>query len=137
MERNGGGVEPVLARATPSWPGDATPSRGGMSLRRRELLIAAGVCVIARGGAAAQLSVVRRLTLKNVNTGETFDGKYRDEEGPIPEAVADLALLLRDQHANQDGTVDVDTLDFLADAMTEGASNITSASGAARFSENN
>jgi len=88
-----------------------------MSLRRRELLIAAGVCVIARGGAATQLSVARRLTLKNVNTGETFDGKYRDEEGPIPEAVADLALLLRDHHANKVGPIDIDTLDFLADVM--------------------
>jgi len=117
MERNGGDVETVLAGATPCWPGDTTPNSGGLSLRRRELLIAAGVCAIACGGAAAQLSVARRLTLKNVNTGETFDGTYRDAEGPIPEAVADLALLLRDHHANKVGPVDIDTIDFLADVM--------------------
>ena len=43
--------------------------------------------------------------------------RWSEREGPIPEAVADLALLLRDHHANKVGPVDVDTLDFLADVM--------------------
>src|SRR5438477_3282459 len=87
---------------------------------RRELLIAAGLCVLFGGRAAAVPSVPsvpRRLKLKNVHTGETFEGLYRDAAGPIPAALADLAVLLRDHHVNKIGPVHVETLDFLADVM--------------------
>jgi uncharacterized protein YcbK (DUF882 family) len=87
---------------------------------RRELLIAAGLCVLFGGRAAAipsLPSVPRRLKLKNAHTGETFEGLYRDAMGPIPAAMADLAVLLRDHHVNKIGPVHVDTLDFLADVM--------------------
>ncbi|MGE5203550.1 MAG: DUF882 domain-containing protein [Acidobacteriota bacterium] len=84
---------------------------------RRELLIAAGLTVFFAGGAIAAPSVPRRLKLRNANTGETFDGLYRDAGGPIPAAMADLAVLLRDHHANRIGPVHVETLDFLADVM--------------------
>jgi uncharacterized protein YcbK (DUF882 family) len=84
---------------------------------RRELLLAAGVCVLFGARAAAEPSVPRRLRLRNANTGESFDGPYRDADGPIPSAIADLATLLRDHHANKIGPVHVDTLDFLADVM--------------------
>jgi uncharacterized protein YcbK (DUF882 family) len=84
---------------------------------RRELLLATGLCVLFGARAAAAPSVPRRLSLKNANTGETFDGPYRDAGGPIPSAIADLAHFLRDHHANRVGPVHVDTLDFLADVM--------------------
>jgi hypothetical protein len=45
-----------------------------VTLRRRELLLAAGLCLIGVGTASAPLAVPRRLKLKNVNTGETFEG---------------------------------------------------------------
>jgi uncharacterized protein YcbK (DUF882 family) len=82
-------------------------------------LLAAGLCLIGGFGAtAAPLAVPRRLKLKNVNTSETFDGTYRDEEGPIPAAIEDLVQLLRDHHVNKTGPLDIATLDFLADVMT-------------------
>lgn len=90
---------------------------GRMSLRRRDLLIATGLCIIVRGAAAAEPSVARRLKLRNANTGESFEGYYRDGSGPIPGAMVDLAALLRDHHANKIGPVDVAALDFLADVL--------------------
>ncbi len=93
-------------------------------MRRRDLLIATGLLVLVPGSfrpvQAAPLacaSLPRRLKLKNVHTGETFDGTYRDDTGPIPEAITDLAHFLRDFHANKVGPIDVGTLDFLADVM--------------------
>jgi uncharacterized protein YcbK (DUF882 family) len=88
-----------------------------VSLRRRDLLLASGMAVVLGRAATAQPSAPRRLALKNAHTGETFAGPYRDAEGPIPEAMADLALLLRDHHVDKTGPVDVATLDFLADVM--------------------
>ena len=94
--------------------------------RRRDLLIATGLTIIVPGwftpGEAAPVApgrpaLPRRLKLKNVHTGETFDGPYRDANGPIPDAIADLAHFLRDFHVNKMGPVHVSTLDFLADVM--------------------
>lgn len=89
----------------------------GVTWRRRDLLLAAGLVVIFGGGAVAAPSIPRRLSLKNQNTGETFDGPYRDAEGPLPDAMADLVTLLRDHHVNKTGPVDIDMLDFLAAVM--------------------
>jgi uncharacterized protein YcbK (DUF882 family) len=95
-------------------------------LRRRDLLIATGLCILVPGSfcpldaspvAIAQPSFPRRLKLKNVHTGETFEGPYRDDTGPIADAVTDLAHFLRDFHVNKVGPLDVGTLDFLADVM--------------------
>jgi uncharacterized protein YcbK (DUF882 family) len=97
-----------------------------VSLRRRELLLGSGVAVVLASAALAAPSTPRRLELKNAHTGETFAGAYRDAEGPIPGAMADLALLLRDHHVDRTGPVDVATLDFLADVMaTVGQSRAT------------
>jgi len=87
------------------------------SLSRRRLLLAAGFCAVGASRAVGAPLGPRRLKLLNANTGETFEGPYRDADGPVPAAMADLAVLLRDHHANAIGPVDVETLDFLADVM--------------------
>jgi uncharacterized protein YcbK (DUF882 family) len=88
-----------------------------MRFRRRDLLVATGLCILCGAATAAEPSVARRLKLKNAHTGENFEGYYRDESGPIPEAMVDLAAFLRDHHANRIGPVNVATLDFLADVL--------------------
>jgi len=87
------------------------------TLRRRDLLLATGVCILLGRTAFALPTGGRRLTLKNAHTGETFNGPYRDATGPLPSAVADLAVFLRDFHVDKTGPVDVGMLDFLADVM--------------------
>jgi uncharacterized protein YcbK (DUF882 family) len=105
-------------------PSSAQESRAG--LRRRDLLFATGVSILLSGNALARPAEARRLTLKNVHTGETFNGPYRDATGPLPGAVSDLAVFLRDFHVDKIGPVDIAMLDFLADVMA--ATNQTRAS---------
>ncbi|MBP6012931.1 MAG: DUF882 domain-containing protein [Alphaproteobacteria bacterium] len=99
-----------------------------MDLRRRDLLLATGLTLIFGRAAHARIltdtpyvfpprSIARRLSLRNAHTGETFDGPYRDEIGPIPSAMVDLAIFLRDHRENVSGPVFVETLDFLADVI--------------------
>jgi uncharacterized protein YcbK (DUF882 family) len=87
------------------------------TLRRRDLLLATGVCILLRDNAFALPTGGRRLMLKNAHTGETFNGPYRDATGPLPSAVSDLAGFLRDFHVDKSGPVDIGLLDFLADVM--------------------
>jgi len=103
-----------------------------MNFRRRDLLLAAGLLLVfGHAGHAVPLyeggptppdpgSRKRRLTLHNAHTGENFSGLYRDEVGPIPSAMNDLAYLLRDHHENVVGPIYVATLDFLADVLDGG-----------------
>lgn len=88
-----------------------------MNVRRRDLLIASGVWLLLPRAGFALPSAPRRLDLKNAATHETFNGPYRDADGPIPNAMADLQVFLRDFHADKLGPVSVATLDFLADVM--------------------
>ncbi len=88
-----------------------------VDLRRRDILLAATTWLFCSHRAFARPRGKRRLSLVNENTGETFDGVYRDEAGLIPSAASDLAVFLRDHHANRIGPVDLDMLDFLADVM--------------------
>lgn len=88
-----------------------------MTLRRREALLGLGLSLIMPLSARAVPLAPRRLSLKNQNTGETFQGPYCDDGGPIPEALADLTIFLRDFHANKLGPVDVGVLNFLNDVM--------------------
>ena len=99
-----------------------------MQLKRRDFLLATGLTLVFGRAADARIlndtpyifpdrSIPRRLSLRNEHTGETFDGPYRDTFGPIPSAMIDLALFLRDHRENQSGPVYVETLDFLADVI--------------------
>jgi uncharacterized protein YcbK (DUF882 family) len=102
-----------------------------MLLRRRDLLLATGLTLVFGSAASARvlldaepfkfepLSRPRRLRLRHAHTGETFDGPYRDAIGPMPNAMIDLALFLRDHHENLTGPVFVETLDFLADVLEQ------------------
>lgn len=85
--------------------------------RRREALALIGAAIVAPRSAFA--AAPRRLKLFNAHTRETFDGLYRDLLGPIPSAMADLAVFLRDHHSGAVGPIFVETLDILADVMTE------------------
>ena len=91
-----------------------------MTMDRRLLLsIIAGAIVLP--GMARALPAVppgpARLKLSNAHTGETFDGPYRDGNGPIPSAMADLAVFLRDFHSGEIIAMDVGVLDFLGAVM--------------------
>lgn len=86
-------------------------------LRRRDLLLAAGIALVGGGAAPAQTALPRRLRLRNEHTGETFDGAYRDATGPIPAAAADLAIFLRDHRAHRVGPLDIGVVDFLAEVL--------------------
>ena len=68
----------------------------------------------------------RRIKLHNAHTGESFDGPYRDEHGPIAAAMEDLSHLLRDHHSGEQIAIDVGVVDFLAAVMDGvGASRAT------------
>ena len=105
-------------------PVSITPNRA--ALRRRDLLLATGVSVLFGRSAFALPDGAlpiggRRLALKNAHTGESFNGPYRDAVGPLPSAVSDLAVFLRDFHVDKSGPVDIAVLDFLADVMAANA----------------
>ena len=80
-------------------------------------MLATGVTILLGNRAFALPNGARRLMLKNAHTGETFNGPYRDATGPLPDAVSDLAVFLRDFHADKSGPVDIALLDFLTDVM--------------------
>jgi uncharacterized protein YcbK (DUF882 family) len=86
--------------------------------RRLLLSIIAGTIVLP--GMARALPAPpgqTRLKLSNAHTGETFDGLYRDDKGPIPSAMAELAVFLRDFHSGEIIAMDIGVLDFLAAVM--------------------
>jgi uncharacterized protein YcbK (DUF882 family) len=60
---------------------------------------------------------LRRLRLVNANTGETFEGTYRNDEGPIERVVDELCTFLRDHHSGERTQIDVGVIDFLADVL--------------------
>ncbi|HXO00720.1 MAG TPA: DUF882 domain-containing protein [Stellaceae bacterium] len=87
----------------------------------RRLLLSIIAGTVALPGMARALPAAppgpSRLKLSNAHTGETFDGPYRDDNGPIPSAMADLAVFLRDFHSGEIIAMDVGVLDFLAAVM--------------------
>ncbi len=67
-----------------------------------------------------------RLKLLNAHTGETFDGAYRDDKGPISRVMEELSVFLRDHYSGEKIDIDVGVIDFLADVMDAvGASRAT------------
>jgi uncharacterized protein YcbK (DUF882 family) len=111
--------------------------RNRVTVRRRDLLLATGVCILLGRNAFALPVGGRRLLLKNVHTGETFSGPYRDATGPLPSAVADLAVFLRDFHVDKTGPVDIGMLDFLFDVMAATNQNSATVLSAYRTRETN
>jgi uncharacterized protein YcbK (DUF882 family) len=86
---------------------------------RRVFLALAGVSLATpRAARAAPAPVpLRRLSLVNAHTGETFDGPYRDDTGPIGVAMEDLSVFLRDHHSGEKIAMDIGVVDFLAGVM--------------------
>jgi len=60
---------------------------------------------------------LRRLRLVNAHTGETFDGAYRNDQGPIQRVIDELCVFLRDHHSGEKTQIDVGVIDFLADVL--------------------
>jgi uncharacterized protein YcbK (DUF882 family) len=58
-----------------------------------------------------------RLRLVDAHNGTSFDGFYRDANGPIPRVMDELCVFLRDQHSGRMTNIDVGVIDFLADVM--------------------
>jgi len=81
------------------------------------LLTAALAAVPPAARAQPALPKLRRLKLTNAHTGETFEGPYRDEGGPIAAAMEDLSVFLRDHYSGETIDYDVGVLDFLASVM--------------------
>jgi uncharacterized protein YcbK (DUF882 family) len=84
--------------------------------RRLLLSVIAGTVSIP-GMARAMLEMPaspRRLRLTNPHTGETFEGYYRDEKGPLATAMVELSHFLRDFHSGTVIPIDIGVIDFLA-----------------------
>ncbi len=87
--------------------------------RRCFLLGAAGLLGAAPFGAYAVPLASRpfRLQLVDAHTGASFDGVYRDADGPIGRVMDELRVFLRDHHSGKAIDIDVGVVDFLADVM--------------------
>src|SRR5271170_6830230 len=101
-------------------------------MKRRQLLSIVAGCVAwpIAARAAPHPPPLRRLRLVNAHTGETFDGAYRDDNGPIDPVVQELCVFLRDFHCGAVAEMDVGVLDFLAhmlDAVGAAKATILSA----------
>ena len=99
--------------------------------RRRFLLFCAGLAVWPSGArAVSRPPTARRLRLVNSHTGETFEGTYRNDSGPIDRVMDELCIFLRDHHSGERIQMDVGVIDFLAailDAVGETSATILSA----------
>jgi uncharacterized protein YcbK (DUF882 family) len=58
------------------------------------------------------------LRLLDSHTGDTFDGVYRDANGPIARVMDELCVFLRDHHSGGIINIDIGVVDFLAAVMT-------------------
>jgi uncharacterized protein YcbK (DUF882 family) len=86
--------------------------------RRRFLSFAAGLAAFpAAARAVSRPPALRRLRLANANTGETFEGTYRNDNGPIDRVIEELCIFLRDHHSGEKTQMDLGVIDFLADVL--------------------
>jgi uncharacterized protein YcbK (DUF882 family) len=89
-------------------------------MRRRlflSLVAAAAACPSIAPAVPRPPHALRRLRLVNAHTGETFEGAYRNDKGPIQRVVNELCIFLRDHHSGEKTQMDVGVLDFLADVL--------------------
>lgn len=86
--------------------------------RRLFLALATGLLAAPwQARAVPSAPALRRLSLVNAHTGESFDGPYRDALGPIALAMDELSHFLRDHHSGEWIAIDVGVIDFLAAVM--------------------
>jgi uncharacterized protein YcbK (DUF882 family) len=86
--------------------------------RRHFLCLAAGLAAWpSTARAVSRPPKLRRLRLANANTGETFEGTYRNDNGPIDRVMEELCIFLRDHHSGEQTQMDVGVIDFLADVL--------------------
>ena len=88
-------------------------------MNRRHFLAVAASCAAwpSAARAVARPPRLRRLRLANANTGETFEGTYRNDNGPIDRVMEELCVFLRDHHSGEKTQMDVGVIDFLADVL--------------------
>jgi uncharacterized protein YcbK (DUF882 family) len=87
---------------------------------RRRLFLALIAAYAARASTAHALprpQAPRRVRLKNAHTGETFEGTYRGDKGPIGPVMDELCVFLRDHYSGEKTQIDVGVIDFLADVL--------------------
>ena len=90
-------------------------------MNRRRFLLRAAALLSAlpyRAWAAPVASGWPRLRLVDAHSGATFDGVYRDANGPIARVMDELCVFLCDQHSGRMTGIDVRVIDFLANVMT-------------------
>jgi uncharacterized protein YcbK (DUF882 family) len=63
------------------------------------------------------------LRLLDAHSGATFDGVYRDAQGPIVRVMEELCVFFRDRHSGGVVNYDVGVIDFLAKVMTATGQN--------------
>ena len=94
-------------------------SRRPGSLSRRQLLMTGGALAGATAAfgwlprAFAGAEGVRRLTLKNLHSPEVLDVVYRRGDQYVPEALAQVELILRDYRTGDRHPIDPQLLDIL------------------------
>jgi uncharacterized protein YcbK (DUF882 family) len=95
--------------------------------RRHFLSLAVGLAAWPSAArAVARPPKLRRLRLANANTGETFEGTYRNDDGPIDRVIEELCVFLRDHHSGEQTQMDVGVIDFLAEVLDSvGATSAT------------
>jgi uncharacterized protein YcbK (DUF882 family) len=76
-----------------------------------------GLWPAAPARAVSRPPALRRLRLVNAHTGETFEGTYRNDNGPIDRVIEELCVFLRDHHSGEKTQMDVGVIDFLADVL--------------------
>jgi uncharacterized protein YcbK (DUF882 family) len=89
-------------------------------MNRRRFLLRAATFLSARpyrAWATPLTSGSPRLRLIDAHTGATFDGTYRDANGPIARVMDELCVFLRDQHSGRMTNIDIGVIDFLANVM--------------------
>ena len=73
------------------------------------------VALCSRPLFGAEQSVSRRITLKNLHTGEGLDVEYFRDDAYLPDAMAAIQALLRDFRNGEQHAIDPKLLDYLVE----------------------